>query len=71
MPGAKDVPPERAKDVLHARIEIAGTTLMASDVPPERFPAHAQRPISSLNVESSEEAERIYALLSDGGENPS
>ena len=67
MPGAKDVPPERAKDVLHARIEIAGTTLMASDVPPERF-LPMRSAYLSLNVESSEEAERIYALLSDGGE---
>jgi PhnB protein len=40
---------------------------MGSDVPPERF-----QPIRSsylsLSVTSSEEAERIHALLSDGGQ---
>lgn len=66
-PGAKDIPPERAKDVLHARIEIGETFLMASDVPPERFKPMRSAYLS-LSVDTSEEAERIYALLSDGGE---
>ncbi|HTZ74297.1 MAG TPA: VOC family protein [Candidatus Aquilonibacter sp.] len=53
--------------ILHARIEIGGTTLMASDTPLDRF-----QPMRSaylcLSVENSEEAERIYALLKDGAE---
>ena len=67
MPGAKDIPPERAKDVLHASIAIGETMLMASDVPPERFQPMRSAYLS-LSVDSSAEAERIHALLSDGGE---
>ena len=40
---------------------------MASDVPPERF--QPMRSVYlSLSLDSTEEAEHIYALLSDGGE---
>jgi PhnB protein len=66
MPGSQ-VPPERANDVLHARITIGDTQIMASDVPPERF-----QPIRSvylaLRVDSDAEAERIFAILGEGGE---
>ena len=59
--------PERAKAVLYGSITIGDTVLMASDVPPERF-----QPMRSaylcLGVDSDAEAERIYKLLSDGGE---
>jgi PhnB protein len=68
MPNAsKNVPPGMEKAVLHARIELGGAILMGSDVPPGQF-----QPISSsylsLSVTSSEEAERIHAILADGGE---
>jgi PhnB protein len=67
MPDPKGVPPERKNDILHARMSIGGTELMASDVPPERF--QPMRSVYlSLSVDSSDEAERIYALLSDGGQ---
>ncbi|MDE3201855.1 MAG: hypothetical protein KGN79_13150 [Acidobacteriota bacterium] len=36
IPGVR-VPPERANDVLHARITIGDAVIMASYVPPERF----------------------------------
>jgi len=40
---------------------------MASDVPPERF--QLMRSVYlSLSVDSDAEAERIYALLSEGGQ---
>jgi PhnB protein len=59
--------PEMKDAVLHASITIAGTTIMASDVPPDRF-----QPMRSaylcLSVDSDAEAERIYALLSDSGQ---
>jgi PhnB protein len=67
MPDAKDVAPERKDDILYSRIEIGETYLMASDVAPERFKP-MRSVYLSLSVESSEEAERIYKLLSDGGE---
>ena len=67
MPGPNDVPPERRNDVLHARMELGGATLLAADVPPERFQPMRSAYLS-LSVDSNEEAERIYALLSAGGE---
>ena len=46
---------------------IGETELMGNDVPPERF--QPMRSVYlSLSAGSIEEAERIHALLSDGGE---
>jgi PhnB protein len=46
---------------------IGDTQLMGNDVPPERFQSMRSMYLS-LSVDSTEEAERIYKLLSDGGE---
>jgi PhnB protein len=51
--------------ILYARMNIGETDLMASDVPSAQSIRSAYL---YLSVESIEEAERIYALLSDGGE---
>ena len=67
MPGPSQVPPERRNDVLHARMAIGGATLLAADVPPERFQPMRSAYLS-LSLDSSEEADRIYALLAEGGE---
>ncbi len=67
VPDPSTVPPERRGDVLHARMDIGGTTLLAADVPPERFQPMRSAYLS-LSVDSNEEAERIYALLTDGGQ---
>jgi PhnB protein len=51
--------------ILHARIEIGTTVLMGADVP------HAEPMRSAyltLTFDSEAEAERVYALLTDGGE---
>jgi len=59
------LPAEWNDKVLHARIEIGSTVLMGADVP------HAEPMRSAyltLSVDSEEEAERIYAVLADGGE---
>ena len=51
--------------VLHARIEIGTTVLMGADIP------HAEPMRSAyltLSLDQEEEAERVYALLVDGGE---
>jgi PhnB protein len=53
--------------VLHARLQIAQTAIMASDVPSERF-ERMRSVYLSLAVDSSEEAERVHALLAEGGE---
>jgi PhnB protein len=67
QPNAKDVPPARANAILHARMNIGETELLAADVPPDRFQPMRSAYLS-LTVDSTEEAERIYALLSDGGQ---
>jgi PhnB protein len=67
QPNPENAPPGTEKFVLYANMSIAGTELMASDVPPDRF--QPMRSVYlSLGVDSSEEAERIYALLKEGGE---
>jgi PhnB protein len=53
--------------VLHARLELGETILMASDVPGGRF--QPMRSVYlSLETGSDAEAERIYGLLAEGGE---
>lgn len=67
QPNPQDVPANWKNAILHARISIGDSELMGADIPPERF-----QPIRSvylsLSVGSNDEAERIYALLSDGGQ---
>jgi PhnB protein len=59
------LPADWADKVLHARIELGSTVLMGADI------AHAEPMRSAyltLSLEREEEAERVYALLADGGE---
>jgi len=65
-----DLPESRVPDdwknaILHARVEIGNLVLMGADIP-------AAEPVRSayltLRVDSAEEAERLYALLSEGGQ---
>ena len=67
QPGAADAPPDRVPTILHARIDLGGTELLGADIPPERF-----QPIRSaylsLTLSSDEEADRVFALLSEGGQ---
>lgn len=67
MPDKNSIPPGQEKAILYARLELGDTYVMGSDVPRERF-----QPMRSvylcLSIGSNEEAERIYGLLSEGGE---
>jgi PhnB protein len=67
MPDPSKVMPEWKDAVLYATITIGDTVLMASDVPPDRW-----KPMRSaylaLNVGSDADAERLFALLAQGGE---
>ncbi|MFL5810964.1 MAG: VOC family protein [Flavisolibacter sp.] len=65
MPDAANIPEERKDDILHARMEIGGAVVMGADIPQAEPMRSAYL---SLRVDSTEEAERIYALLSEGGE---
>lgn len=60
-----NVPGDWADKVLHARLEIGRSILMGADIP------HAEPMRSSyltLLLDAEAEAERIYAVLAEGGE---
>ena len=67
QPDPGKVPPDWKNAVLHARIEMGETVLLGADIPPERFQPMRSAYLT-LVVDSSDEAERIYALLTEGGE---
>lgn len=58
---------DTVRGVLHARMNLGGTELLGADVPPDRFQPMRSAYLT-LTLGSDEEAERIYTLLSDGGE---
>ena len=59
------IPADWKDKVLHGRIEIAGAVLMGADIP-NADPMRSA--YLSLTVDTQDEAERIYAVLTDGGE---
>lgn len=65
QPGQANIPADWKNAILHARIEIGKTVLMGADIP-------GAEPMRSayltLTLDSAEEAERVYALLADGGQ---
>jgi PhnB protein len=67
MPNPERIPAGMEKAVLHARILLGDTVLIASDGPPERVEPMRSAYLT-LSVDSSEDAERIYKALTDGGE---
>ena len=64
QPGGQ-TPPGWADKVLHARMSLGGTELLGADIP-------SFQPIRSaylsLTLDSDGEADRVFGLLSDGGE---
>jgi len=64
-PGPSNVPADWKQKVLHARLEIGGAALLGADIP-------GAEPMRSayvtLTADSDAEAERIYGLLSEGGQ---
>jgi PhnB protein len=63
--GDPSTPANWKEKIVHARIEIGGTVLMGADV------AHAEPMRSaylSLSLDNEKDADRLYALLTDGGE---
>ncbi len=65
-PAEKSVSAEWRKKIIHARMEVGGRLLMASDAPPER--QHKTQGFS-INLEFSDpaEAKRIFDELADRG----
>jgi PhnB protein len=64
-PNPNQVPPDWKDMVLHARMNIGETELLGADIPSYQPMRSAYL---SLIVDSIDEAERIYAALSSGGE---
>jgi PhnB protein len=60
-----NIPPDWRDKILHARIEIGGMVLMGADIPNSEPMRSAYL---TLTVDSESDAERVYALLTDGGE---
>jgi len=65
MPAEANIPEERKDDILHAQMQLGGSILMGADIPNAQPMRSAYL---TLELESIEEAEKIYALLTDGGE---
>jgi PhnB protein len=67
LPHQGETWPGWEESVQYAVMDIGETQLMGSDVPPARF--QPMRSVYlSLTVDSAAEAERVWALLSDGGQ---
>lgn len=65
-PAEEHVPEEWLDKLMHASMKLSGGRLMASDAPPGRF----ERPQGfsvNLSIATADEAERIFAALSEGG----
>ena len=60
-----NVPADWKEKVLHARIEIGTTVLMGADIPQSEPMRSAYL---TLSFDREADAERAYAVLSDGGE---
>lgn len=61
-------PPSGAgKAIIHARMDIGDTVLIGNDVPPSVFKKMRSVYIY-LSADSAEQAEKIHALLAEGGE---
>jgi len=65
-PMAKDTPKECLNHILHARFMVGANVLMASDCPPDRYDEPKGISIT-INIDTTEEAERIFAVLSEKG----
>ena len=67
QPNSANVAPEWKNAVLHARMTNGGTELSGADIPPDRFQPMRSAYLT-LTVDSTGEAERLYGLLTDGGQ---
>jgi PhnB protein len=65
QPNTANVPEHLKHAILHARIEIGNTVLMGADIAQAELMRSAYL---TLRFDTTEEAERVYALLSDGGQ---
>jgi PhnB protein len=60
-----NIPTDWGNKVLHAQVTLGGTTIMGADIP-NADPMRST--YLSLTVDTAEEADRVYKLLTEGGE---
>ena len=65
QPDPANLPENWENAILHARIEIGDSVLMGADIPNAEPMRSAYL---TLRTETTEEAERVYELFSDGGQ---
>lgn len=65
-PMRDDIPADGHDRILHCELRIGEATLMGADGPPPHTP-DGQGTCVNIDLDSIEEAERIYAALSAGG----
>jgi PhnB protein len=65
QPGG-NAPPDQRDKILYARMSIGDTLLMGSDVGDKHQPMRSA--YLYLSLDSTAEAERVYALLAEGGQ---
>jgi len=65
QPDQTNVPADWKNAVLHARVEIGDTILMGADI---RGAEPMRSAYLTLRTDSDAEAERLYALLAEGGQ---
>ncbi|HLJ91828.1 MAG TPA: VOC family protein [Gemmataceae bacterium] len=65
-PCAEQVPPDWLKKILHARLRVGDTILLASDCPPDRYKKPEGFSVTLL-VKQPAEAERVFHALADNG----
>jgi PhnB protein len=65
-PAAEHVPPAWLKKILHARLSLGDTVLMASDCPPDRYKKPEGFSVT-LQIKQPAEAERVFRALAEKG----
>lgn len=65
-PMCDQVGPEFQDKIMHQSLTVGGTLLMGADAPPGRFQT-AQGIVVSIAVDTPEDADRVFAALSEGG----
>jgi PhnB protein len=65
-PAAEFTPPEWHSAIMHARMTVGDTVLMASDAPPEHYDTPKGFAVS-LQTDDPAEADRIFNALAENG----
>ena len=66
-PMAADMPRESHERIMHCSMAVAGVSLMGADGPPDGCATETKNAAVMLGVDTPEEAERVFAALSEGG----